>query len=103
VIQLIEASRFALLTCAKARVFVAGRRLHRADPPQDRARSALLPGASAVVVDDAGRILLAQRADFGYWSIIGGVPEPGEEPAAAVVREVYEETGVHVVRSGSPP
>jgi 8-oxo-dGTP pyrophosphatase MutT (NUDIX family) len=56
-----------------------------------------LPGVSAVVLNDAGEILLGQRADFGYWSIISGMPDPGEEPAAAIVREVFEETGVDVV------
>jgi 8-oxo-dGTP diphosphatase len=56
-----------------------------------------LPGVSAVVLNDDGEILLGQRADFGYWSIIAGVPDPGEEPAAAIVREVFEETGVDVV------
>ncbi|WP_314173564.1 NUDIX hydrolase [Streptomyces winkii] len=53
-----------------------------------------LPGVSAVVFDDAGRVLLGRRADTGYWSIIGGIPEPGEQPAAAARREVEEETAV---------
>jgi 8-oxo-dGTP diphosphatase len=57
----------------------------------------LLPGASAVVVDDAGRILLEQRADDGRWSLPAGAIDPGEQPADTVVREVFEETGVHVV------
>ncbi|MDH2388891.1 MULTISPECIES: NUDIX hydrolase [Streptomyces] len=56
-----------------------------------------LPGVSAVVLDDAGRVLLGRRADTGNWSIIGGIPEPGEEPAATAVREVYEETAVRSV------
>ncbi|PRH77844.1 NUDIX hydrolase [Streptomyces solincola] len=56
-----------------------------------------LPGVSAVVLDDAGRVLLGRRADNGRWSIIGGIPEPGEQPAEAVVREVYEETAVRCV------
>lgn len=56
-----------------------------------------LPSVSAVVVDDDGRLLLGQRADTGGWSVISGFAEPGEQPAAAVVREVLEETGVHVV------
>ncbi|MGW6456203.1 NUDIX hydrolase [Streptomyces sp. NPDC055078] len=55
----------------------------------------LLPGVSAVVFDDEGRVLLVRRADNGAWSIIGGIPEPGEEPATTAVREVYEETAVH--------
>ncbi|WP_028811969.1 NUDIX hydrolase [Streptomyces flavidovirens] len=56
-----------------------------------------LPGVSAIVFDDAGRVLLGRRADTGKWSVIGGIPEPGEQPAAAAVREVYEETAVQCV------
>ncbi|MET9293428.1 NUDIX domain-containing protein [Streptomyces sp. NPDC003077] len=55
----------------------------------------LLPGVTAVVFDDDGRVLLARRADSGEWALIGGIPEPGEQPAAAVEREVWEETAVH--------
>jgi 8-oxo-dGTP pyrophosphatase MutT (NUDIX family) len=54
-----------------------------------------LPGVSAVVFDDAGRVLLNRRSDTGTWALIGGIPEPGEQPAACVVREVFEETAVH--------
>lgn len=57
----------------------------------------LLPGVSAVVFDDEGRVLLGRRADTGKWSIIGGIPEPGEQPAVTAVREVYEETAVECV------
>ncbi|MFG3346225.1 NUDIX domain-containing protein [Streptomyces sp. NPDC048018] len=53
-----------------------------------------LPGVSAVVFDDRGRVLLGRRADTGRWAIVGGIVEPGEQPAACAVREVYEETGV---------
>ncbi|MFC9425847.1 NUDIX domain-containing protein [Streptomyces sp. NPDC056987] len=53
-----------------------------------------LPGVSAIVFDDEGRVLLGRRADTGGWSVIGGIPEPGEQPAVAAVREVYEETAV---------
>ncbi|MCC2276061.1 NUDIX domain-containing protein [Streptomyces morookaense] len=56
-----------------------------------------MPGVSAVVRDDEGRVLLGRRADTGEWSIIGGIPEPGEQPAAALVREVHEETAVECV------
>jgi 8-oxo-dGTP pyrophosphatase MutT (NUDIX family) len=66
-----------------------------------------LPGVSAVVFDDEGRVLLGQRADKHRWALISGIPDPGEQPAAAIVREVQEETGVRVaverlvaVRSG---
>jgi 8-oxo-dGTP pyrophosphatase MutT (NUDIX family) len=53
-----------------------------------------LPGVSVVVFDDEGRVLLNRRSDTRKWSLIGGIPEPGEQPAACAVREVEEETGV---------
>ncbi len=56
-----------------------------------------LPGVTAVVFDDEGRVLLGRRSDNGRWSLIGGIPEPGEQPAACVVREVEEETAVQCV------
>ena len=66
-----------------------------------------LPGVSAVVFDDEGRVLLGQRADNHKWALISGIPDPGEQPAVAIAREVEEETGVRVaverlvaVRSG---
>jgi 8-oxo-dGTP diphosphatase len=54
----------------------------------------LLPGVSGVVRDDRGRVLLARRTDNGRWSVPAGAIDPGEQPADAVVREVWEETGV---------
>ncbi|TXS46458.1 NUDIX domain-containing protein [Streptomyces sp. uw30] len=56
-----------------------------------------LPGISAVVFDDEGRVLLGQRADNHKWTVITGIPDPGEQPAACAVREVYEETGIRCV------
>lgn len=57
----------------------------------------MLPGVCGLVFDEENRILLNRRSDNGRWSVIGGVPDPGEEVADAVVREVFEETGVRVV------
>jgi ADP-ribose pyrophosphatase YjhB (NUDIX family) len=48
----------------------------------------------AAVIDDAGRILLVQRADNAQWAMPGGALEVGETPAQGVVREALEETGV---------
>ncbi len=42
-------------------------------------------------------MLLGRRTDTRKWSVIGGIPEPGEQPAACAVREVFEETAVHCV------
>ena len=63
-------------------------------------RTAVVPhqrvAAYAVVVADR-RLLLTQLADHtgapGRWNLPGGGLDPGETPAAAVVREVSEETG----------
>jgi 8-oxo-dGTP pyrophosphatase MutT (NUDIX family) len=51
---------------------------------------------SALVFDAEGRILLGQRSDNGRWALVGGIVDPGESPADAVVREVFEETAVVV-------
>ena len=59
-----------------------------------------MPGVSAVVVHDDGRLLLGQRADNGMWAVVSGIPEPGEQPALAAVREVAEETGIKAVVQG---
>lgn len=53
-----------------------------------------LTGLTGVVLNDQGEVLLVQRADNGRWSLIGGILEPGEQPALAVVREIQEETAV---------
>jgi 8-oxo-dGTP diphosphatase len=55
----------------------------------------MLPGVSGVVLNADGHLLLAKRADNGRWSVPAGVIDPGEQPADAVLREIYEETGVH--------
>lgn len=68
---------------------------HFNDPAAPPANS-LVPAASAVVVDDAGRILLHRRTDNALWSIPGGAMEVGESIAETVVREVKEETGLDV-------
>ena len=49
--------------------------------------------------DEVGRLLLVQRANEpgrGLWSVPGGRVEPGEDDAAALVREMREETGLEV-------
>jgi 8-oxo-dGTP pyrophosphatase MutT (NUDIX family) len=60
-------------------------------------------GATAVIPDGQGRILLDHRADDGCWGLPGGWLGPGESPEDGVVREVREETGldVEVVRLGT--
>ena len=55
-----------------------------------------LMGINAVVLNDRREILLVDSRETGLWMPIGGGVEPGEEPADTAVREVFEETGVHV-------
>jgi 8-oxo-dGTP pyrophosphatase MutT (NUDIX family) len=51
---------------------------------------------SGVVVDEAGRVLVAQRRDNGHWEAPGGILERDETFEEGVIREVTEETGVTV-------
>lgn len=55
-----------------------------------------LNGVIAVVLDERDRVLLVRRSDTGDWALTTGCLEPGEQPAAGAVREVFEETGVEV-------
>jgi 8-oxo-dGTP diphosphatase len=50
-----------------------------------------------VIVDAEGRVLLV-RHSYGElnWEIPGGAGEVGESAAGAAIREVREETGLHV-------
>ena len=59
-------------------------------------RRILLPSVSAHIFDDAGRLLLVRQRDGGVWSTPGGSIELDERPADALVREVFEETGLEV-------
>jgi 8-oxo-dGTP diphosphatase len=57
------------------------------------------PTASAVILDDAGRVLLARRAvdpGAGLWDLIGGFIDEGEDPLDALRREVREELSAEV-------
>jgi ADP-ribose pyrophosphatase YjhB (NUDIX family) len=61
----------------------------------------LLPGVSAVVLRDdlqppGQHVLLNRRSDNGRWSLPSGIVEPDEQPAAALAREVAEETCVEI-------
>lgn len=56
----------------------------------------IVPSVTGVVFDAAGRMLLVRHADRGIWVLPGGAIDPGETPADALVRELWEETGLHV-------
>jgi ADP-ribose pyrophosphatase YjhB (NUDIX family) len=48
-----------------------------------------------VIFDDRERVLLMREKADGRWSLPGGWADPGDTPAAAVTREILEETGYH--------
>jgi NAD+ diphosphatase len=56
------------------------------------------PAMIVAVEDQAGRILLGRRREWpeGWLSTLAGFVEAGESCEAAVIREVYEESGIHV-------
>jgi len=57
----------------------------------------MMPAVTALIFNDRGEVLLHRAATDGNWYTIGGAIDPGEDPADAAVREVLEETGLHVV------
>lgn len=55
----------------------------------------LIPSVAAVIKNEQGKILF-QYPGGEYWSLPAGAIEPGEAPEEAVIREVWEETGLKV-------
>ena len=51
---------------------------------------------AGVIIDDDGRALLTQRRDNGHWEAPGGILERDEDITSGLLREVLEETGIHV-------
>ncbi|MER5333486.1 NUDIX domain-containing protein [Micromonospora sp. NPDC002717] len=67
---------------------------HEGAPSADRRQRF---GAYGLVTDAAGRVLLAMIADgypgAGRWHLPGGGTDHGEQPVAALLRELVEESG----------
>ncbi|MEU7644838.1 NUDIX domain-containing protein [Streptomyces huasconensis] len=59
-------------------------------------------GAVAIIANRCGDLLLHLRDDLpgiawpNHWSVLGGGCDPGEDPAATIVRELAEEAGLAV-------
>lgn len=68
----------------------------------------VIPVVCAVIEDGGGCVLVAQRPAHKHlglkWEFAGGKVEPGEAPAAALVREIREELGCTItITQALPP
>lgn len=63
-------------------------------------RPTMLTVVALALLDGAGRVLMQRRpetrAHGGLWEFPGGKVEPGEGPAAALVREIAEELSITI-------
>jgi len=55
-----------------------------------------------IAIDETGRFLLAKE-DNGKWELLGGGLDHGEDPIAALKREIKEETGLEIIEVSVTP
>ena len=63
----------------------------------------LMPGASVVVENDEGEVLLLRRSDTGEWCVPAGAAEEGDSFAETAINELREEAGLIVDESDLVP
>ncbi|PJT47907.1 NUDIX hydrolase [Streptomyces albidoflavus] len=68
--------------------------------PEAPPANSVVPSVTAVVQDNAGRLLVIHKTDNDLWALPGGGHDIGERVADTVVREVEEETGIRVQVEG---
>ncbi|MCU0614695.1 MAG: NUDIX domain-containing protein [Desulfobacterales bacterium] len=56
-----------------------------------------VPGVRAIILNNAGEILLQRRTDSGLWGLPGGSVELDETVLEALKREIAEETALNVI------
>ncbi|MFR9723864.1 NUDIX domain-containing protein [Streptomyces sp. MS19] len=76
------------------------RRTEYYDDPHAPKPNSLVVAASAVVTDEAGRILVQRRRDNDLWAMPGGGMEMEDSLPGTAVREVKEETGFDIEITG---
>mgnify|MGYP001228061382 CR=1 FL=1 len=63
--------------------------------------------AACALIDAAKRVLLTRRPPgkplAGLWEFPGGKVEPGEQPEAALIRELREELGIEIAAESLAP
>lgn len=60
-----------------------------------------LPGVRAIILNEAGEVLLQRRTDMPLWGLPAGAVELGETALEALRREVWEETHLDVLQAES--
>jgi ADP-ribose pyrophosphatase YjhB (NUDIX family) len=70
------------------------------DDPDAPKPNSIVIALSALVLDDAGRLLMIRRTDNNKHALPGGRHELGETMTEAVIRETIEETGITVEVTG---
>ena len=58
--------------------------------------NSIIPAASAIVINNEGKMLLHRRSDNDTWALPGGTMEIGESISETITREVKEETGLDI-------
>ena len=56
----------------------------------------IIPGATVLIFNEQGELLMLLRTDNGCWGVPGGAMEPGERLEETAARETIEETGLHI-------
>ncbi|WP_410769427.1 NUDIX domain-containing protein [Fontibacillus sp. BL9] len=59
-------------------------------------RPILMCGASVIIYNSTGQVLMLHRTDNDSWCFPGGAIELGEKIEEAAIREAFEETGLAV-------
>jgi 8-oxo-dGTP pyrophosphatase MutT (NUDIX family) len=62
--------------------------------------NSIVPSATAIVLNEAGELLMVRKTDNKLWALPGGGMDPGESISQTVVRETKEETGMDVEVTG---
>ncbi len=70
-------------------------KFYRGDPDAPRTTQKTHLGANVLIVYN-DKVLLEKRRDSDTWGMIGGGVKKTEEPIQAIVREVWEETGMKI-------
>jgi len=51
---------------------------------------------TGIILNQDGHILVQRRYEFDWWDLVGGAKEINETISACIIREAYEECGLHI-------